>query len=194
MKHILFSTLLFISNYCFSQDTSDTVLYNKEFKWTLIIPEHFVQMKSDSVKAMHDRGMKAIEKSYKEKVEDNTTGIFMFKNNRFNYFESCSQPFDTSVDGDYTASIRLVASVVYNTFKSQIENIEINSSSAIEKICGLEFHRINLTMHYPKGLVFYAVMYSRLFGKKELALNIYYTDEIKGFQMLRAWRQSKFGN
>jgi len=176
----------------YAQNFADTVLYNSEFKWSIVIPEGFYLVSVDSVNAMHKRGAQKLENSSNQKIEDNTTNIFMFKSNRFNYFESCSQPYDTTTDGKISESVKLIANVLYNSFTSQIKNVEIDSSFEIEKISGLEFHKLKMKIKYPNNLVFYINMYCRLFGNKELAINIYYVDEIKGYQMLNAWKKSKF--
>ena len=49
-----------------------------------------------------------------------------------------------------------------------------------------------MKIDYPNKMVLNILMFSRLFDKKELAVNIAFVDKIKGEKMLDSWRKSKF--
>src|SRR6202012_2680299 len=101
----------------------------KDFNWKIIIPPDFQTVNSDDWMKLKNRGAAAVEKTYKQKVIDQTKTIFVFKSDGFNYFEANYQPFDTEKDGSYSKTIKSVNKILYHTFQSQIPNIKIDSAS-----------------------------------------------------------------
>ena len=141
---------------------------------------------------MQNKGADAIEKTYDEKVINQSKTIFVFKSDQLNYFESNYQPFDIAIDGNYLESCKDVNNILYETFKTQMPDIKIDSTSTIEKIDNLEFQTFKMKVEYPNKMVLNVLMFSRLFDKKEFSVNIMYVDNNKGQQMLESWRKSKF--
>jgi hypothetical protein len=183
-------TIIFQS--CNGQTTPKKEFYNKDFNWRIIIPENFQNVSAEEWTKMQNKGADAIEQTYDEKVINQAKTIFVFKSDQLNYFESNSQPFDTEIDGDYLASCKNVNNILYETFKTQIPDIKIDSISTIEKIDNLEFQTFKMKLEYPNKVKMNVLMYSRLFGKEEFSVNIMYVDNKKGEQMLESWRKSKF--
>jgi hypothetical protein len=109
-----------------------------------------------------------------------------------NYFESNYQPFDTVVDGNYLESCKNVSHVLYETFKTQMPNIKIDTTRMVEEIDNLEFQTFKMKVEYPNKMVLNLFMFSRLFDKREFSVNIMYVDKSKGQQMLDSWTKSKF--
>ena len=68
----------------------------------------------------------------------------------------------------------------------------IDSASTVELVDNLEFQKFKIKIELPNKMVLNLVMFSRLFNKKELSVNIMYVDNEKGTQMLNAWKNSKF--
>ena len=193
MKYFFYLLVLSIqSKYCSAQTVNDSVLINSEFKWSIVIPEGFIAVNQDTISKMVDRGTTLMENTTNQKVENNSTHIFFFKSNRFNYFESLSQPFDTLVDGNFIDANHQVGNILYNTFSSQLKNAEVDTSYSFEKIDGLDFLKFKLKIKYPNNFVFNFINYNRIFEKKEFTVNIMYVDDIKGALMLNAWKKSKF--
>jgi hypothetical protein len=83
--------------------------------------------------------------------------------------------------------------MIYATFETQMTGARLDSSSSIETISGLQF----LVFKVRVGLgdtVLDCWYYRRLFGKKELLVNITTADKEKQKALLEAWRKSKFGS
>ena len=191
LKYLLIClTIIFQS--CNGQTTPKKEIYNKDFNWTITIPENFQNVSAEEWEKMQNKGADAIEKTYDEKVINQSRTIFVFKNDQLNYFESNYQPFDTAIDGDYFESCKNVNNMLYETFITQLPDIKIDSVSTIEKIDNLEFQLFKMKVEYPNKMVLNVLMYSRLFDKKEFSVNIMYVDNNKGKQMLESWRKSKF--
>jgi hypothetical protein len=193
-KTCLLLLLVLLIQSCNGQTTSNRKIHNKDFNWTIIIPEKFENVSSDEWKKMENNGAEAVEKTYDEKVINRAKTIFVFKSDEHNYFESNYQPFDPAIDGDYLESCKNVDNMLCETFQTQLQGITIDTTTTISKIDHLEFHTFNMTIKYPNKMVLNLIMYSRLFEKKEFTVNIMYVDKQKGNQMLESWMNSKFTN
>jgi hypothetical protein len=191
LKYFLIG-LTFIFQSCNGQTTPKKEIYNKDFNWTITIPENFENVSAEEWAKMQNKGADAIEKTYNEEVVNQAKTIFVFKSDQLNYFESNYQPFDTAIDGDYLESCKNVNNMLYETFITQMPDIKIDSTSTVEKIDNLEFQTFKMKIEYPNKMTMNVLMFSRLFDKKEFTVNIMYVDKKKGEQMLDSWKKSKF--
>jgi hypothetical protein len=191
-KHFLIFGLIVFFQSCNGQKTAKQEIHNKDFNWTITIPENFENVSSADWKKMQNKGADAIEKTYDEEVINQSKTIFVFKSDQLNYFESNYQPFDPSVDGDHLESCKAVDQVLYETFKAQMPDVKIDTTRTVEKIDNLEFQTLTMKVEYPNKMVLNLLMFSRLFDKRELTVNIMYVDKLKGQEMLDSWRESNF--
>lgn len=178
---------------CHGQTKTKREVYNSDFQWTIAIPENFDSVSSEDWRKIQGKGIDAIEKTYDEQVTNQTKTIFVFKSDQMNYVEASYQPFDTITDGSFSESCQAMNRMIYETFKSQMQDIKIDTVSSVETIDNLEFQKFEITIEYPSKVVFNAAMYSRLFANKEFFVNIMYVDSEKGKSMLDSWRKSTFG-
>jgi hypothetical protein len=188
---IYFTTILILFIACSGQNPSKEI-YNDQFKWTITIPENFETVSPEQWQKMQNKGQKAIEDTYDQKIVNLAKTIFVFRTDELNYFESNYQPFDIAVDGDYLESCKSVNNILFETFMSQMPDIKIDSSSSKETISGLEFQKFQMKIQYPNKLVLNMLLYSRLFDNKEFSVNLMYADKNKGDLMLNSWTNSKF--
>ncbi|NHM01638.1 hypothetical protein [Flavobacterium difficile] len=186
--------LMFVIQTCLGQTSSKKEIYNADFKWTITIPENFISVSSEEWAKMQAKGEDAIEKTFNEDIVNQSKTIFIFKNDNFNYFESTHQPFDPLIDGDYIETFDGVNGLLMETFQTQMPNVKIDTLRGTEKIDGLEFQTFKMKVVYPNNLVYTILMFSRLFDKKELTVNIMFIDEEKGNLMLESWKKSRFQN
>jgi len=177
---------------CAGQTTPKKEIYNKDFKWTITIPENFENVSTEQWNKMQNKGADAIEKTYDEKVENRAKTIFVFKSDQMNYFESNYQPFDTATYGNYLKSCKNVGDILYQTFVAQMPGTKVDTTYTTEKIDHLVFQIFNIAVTYPNKMVLNVLMFSRLFDKREFTVNIMYVDKLKGVKMLDSWRKSKF--
>lgn len=133
LKCFLFG-LIIICQSCNGQTTPKKEIYNKDFNWTITIPENFESVSAEEWEKMQNKGADAIEKTYNEEIVNQAKVIFVFKRGQLNYFESNYQPFDTAIDGDYLESCKNVNNILYETFVTQIPGIKIDSISIVEKL------------------------------------------------------------
>ena len=195
MKNLI---LLFIClsaglQFCAAQSTSKKEFYSKDFNWRIIIPENYIAMDSAEMAIIEREGAAAIDKANNTKVENHATLVFSFKSDKLNNFQCSYQPFDPAVDGNFLAAWKGVNNILYKTFTTQLQGVKVDTATTVEKISDLEFHTFKATVTYPNKLVLHMLMYSRLFDKREFMVDIVYEDEVKGQQMLNAWKGSIFG-
>lgn len=188
----LFISVIIVFQNCNGQTSAEREIYNKDFKWSIKIPENFENVSADEWTKLQNKGAEAIENTYDEKIVNQSKIIFVLKSDQLNYFESNYQQYDVLVYGDYIESCKIVNQVLYETFVSQMPGIKIDTISTVEKIDNLEFQKFKMKIVYPNKMVFNVIMYSRLFGKREFSVNIMYVDDRKGQLMLEAWKNSKF--
>ena len=188
---IYFATISIIFITCSRQKASKEI-YNDQFKWTITIPENFDTVSPDQWQKLQNKGQKAIEDTYEQKVVNQAKTIFVFRTDELNYFESNYQPYDTAVDGDYLESCKNVNNILFETFMSQMPDIKIDSTYSKETISGLEFQKFQMKIQYPNKLILNMILYSRPFDKKEFSVNLMYADKNKGDLMLKSWTTSKF--
>lgn len=170
---------------------TETVLYNKEFDWMIAIPAGFDSMTKEEVRIMQGRGVKAMEDTYDIDIEQKGGTIFAYKNGLTNLFHSNWQPFD-SADGNYEDGYRAVNNMIYRTFETQIPGAKLDSSSSTEKISGMEFKVFKVEINLPNNPALDCWYFRRLFGRKELLVNITSSDQEHGTALLKAWRSSNF--
>ncbi|MCY1486177.1 hypothetical protein D3C87_297340 [compost metagenome] len=177
---------------CHAQTADSNTIYNKDFKWTIVIPKDFVSVSTEEWSKVQNKGTNALEKTIGQEIINQAKTIFVFQNDQFNYFEANYQPFDEATDGNYLESCKAINDIVFETFKSQMPQAKIERSSSTEKIDGFVFQTFKVKIELPNKMVMTLLMFSRLFEKKELTVNIMYIDTSKGEKMLASWRNSKF--
>lgn len=188
----LFVFFLLVQN-GYSQTNPKKEIFNKDFKWSITVPENFETISPEDWKKMQNKGEKALEDTFDQDIINNAKTIFVFSSGQGNVLEANYQPFDTAVDGDFLESWKFVNDALYETFKTQMPKTKITRKDSVEKIDNLEFHVHTMEVQMLNKLTFTTIMYSRLFGKREFTLNIMYINKEKGKMMLDAWKNSKFG-
>lgn len=194
MKKITFLifTILLIFQNCSGQ-TSDNKFYNKDFKWSIVIPPNYLKVSQEEWSKKQQRGKVAIEKTTGQEVINEAKIIFVFKADDMNYFEANYQPFDPQIDGDYLESVKMVNNTLYQTFKQNIPNAKIDTLNTTEKINNLVFQKSETKIQLPNNMILTTIMYNRLFDKREFTANLIFVDPKRGKEMVEAWKNSIFG-
>ena len=184
-------TVLLVS-LAYAQSPKGKSIYVKEFKWKIVIPAGFDALGQDVQDAYKKKGLDAIEKNVGQVVDDQTTNIFYYGSERINVIEALYQPFDEETEGEYNEVNRAIGDLLYDTFVQQMPGAKIDSTWTVKNIDGLDFNLFAVEIVLPNGKLMTMEMYSRLFGKQELTINITYIDEQKGKLMKEAFFNSTF--
>ncbi|MFC4818493.1 MULTISPECIES: hypothetical protein [unclassified Flavobacterium] len=187
---VTFLTLLVIG--ANAQGAKEREIFNKDLNWTISIPEGFEAMSEEEKARIEQKGKDALESTTGVTITAQVKSLFVFKNDKAHYFEANYQSFDPSQEGDYIESCKAVNDVMYNTFKSQMPGAKITKKESTEKIDGLDFHTFAVEVELPNNMTMKIIMFNRLFGNKDLSVNMIYIDESKGKQMMDSFRKSKF--
>ena len=184
------STILFQG--CKNKTKSPAKLfYDKQFNWTIEIPEGFESVSSEEWTKMQNKGAEAIEKTYEGKIENNSKVIFVFKSGQYDYFESNYQVFDSTL-GTYMETVRGVNDLLFGTFEAQMPGASLDSNSFEETIDGKLFQGFKVSISLPNNFNMEALTYNRLFGNKEFSVNIITMNKEKQKSLLNAFKNSKF--
>jgi hypothetical protein len=193
MKQYYFAFILLVLIGCGQKKDAANVIHNKDFGWTITIPDKFESVPPAEWEKLKSKGQDAFEKTYDTSVAMNAVkSIFVFKSDEVNYFESNYQSFDTAVDGSYDESFNGVNNLLYGIFESQIPGAVMDTASSRETIGGLEFHVFHIKMSLADKLNMNFWMFSRLFGKFEFTVNILAADKAKEKALMDAWKNSVF--
>tara|TARA_R110002126_G_scaffold290837_1_gene449017 strand:+ start:701 stop:1291 length:591 start_codon:yes stop_codon:yes gene_type:complete len=190
---ILYFIIFLGLNSCKGQtESKPKTIENKDFNWTIIIPENFISINKNEWKKTQQKGKDAIEKTFGEEIINQAITIFAFKNGQFNNFEANYQPYDIEIDGNYLETNNDLNKILYQTFETQMPKTKLDSISSTQKISGLEFQRFDVTVDFPNGMKMKSIGFSRLFDKQEFTVNITAVEEKIGKKMLDAFLNSKF--
>ena len=161
--------------------------------WKIEVPADFTIMDSAQVEAMTNKGANAIEKTYDTTIDfRGTQTLISFTKGQYNYFASTITPFDPTQDGDWNEANSALKNVIVETFQTQAPSMKIDTSSSVEKIDGLEFQKFHLVTTYPNKMVMTTFMYSRLYKGFDYGINISYTNDKIGKELLAILATSKF--
>ena len=195
MKKLIYFTIAvtILTESCKNKVIPERTIFNEEFNWTITIPKDFENINAEEWAKVQNKGAEAIEKTYNQEIKDRPNTIFVFKNDKFNSFESNYQLYDTLVDGNYFETFKSLNEIIYQTFISQMPGTTIDTISSTEIIDSLMFLKNKMKIVYPNNMTLNVLTYNRLFGNKDLSVNIMYVNEDKGKQMIDSWKNSKFG-
>ena len=121
-----------------------------------------------------------------------TKTLITFSKGQYNFFSSTITAFDPERDGDWNEVNSKLKNVILETLRTQAPAIKSDTSSSVETIDGLEFHKFQIITTYQSKLVMNTFMYSRLHKGFHYGINISYTDENVGKELQLILASSKF--
>jgi hypothetical protein len=149
--------------------------------WKIKVPPEFTIMDSAQVAAMGDNGAFGTTKT-----------LISFSKGQYNFFSSTITPFDPQRDGDWNEVNSKLKNVILETIRTEASVIKIDTSSSVETIDGLEFHKFQIITTYQSKLVMNTLRYRRLYKGFDYGINISYTDENVGKELELILASSKF--
>lgn len=118
--------------------------------------------------------------------------LLSLQKDKFNVFQSTSEPFDVEYEGQWEETNAAVKSIIYSTYEDQ--GIKADSSiTTIEKIDGLDFYKYSFTIYSPDGeIILNQIMYGRLINGFDFGVNINYNNNKDRDELLKVFKNSKF--
>lgn len=171
----------------------NNIYSSKEIGWTIKIPEKWKIISRKQNEANEKRGLEAINKTIEGEIDaSKLKNLIGFKKNRFNLFQSTSEPFKLEYEGEWEGNNIEIKKMLYRTYLSQ----GIKADSTITKIInidGFDFYSYEFTIRSPKGdVILRQLMYSRLINGFDFGVNINYNNESDKKEMLNVWLNSTF--
>jgi hypothetical protein len=166
---------------------------SNEIGWTIEIPKGWKVIDLEKVKAMNEKGRKALEETIEGEIDYNgLKNLIGFQKNQFNIFQSSSEPFKLEYEGEWEEKNSVLKNIVYSTYLNQGVKVD-SSSTSIETIDGLNFQTFSFTFYTPQGeVLFKQVMYSRLINGYDFGVNMNYNNDKDRDELLSVFRNSKF--
>lgn len=195
---LLILTFLPIVSLLSCQEQPNTKAGTKEFTfeqvgWKVEVPGDFTVMDSAQIEAINQKGANAIEKTYDTTVDFRATKtLISITKGQYNYLASTITPFDQKLDGDWQEANVALKNVIVETFQTQTPLMNVDTLSGVESIDGLEFQKFHVIINYPNKMVMNTYMYSRLYKGFDYGINISYTDDKIGKELMSILKTSKF--
>jgi len=192
MKKILLIFPLFVFLISCAQQPASK-FYFPEVGWKITLPDKFKLMDSSANAALNAKGQKEIEESNHMKVEDSQTKTFFsaIKQPR-NYFSATITAYDPAKDGDFNATIESLKGLTYNTFKTQIHNSTVDSSSSHVAIDGIDFDKCQIAVQIDNKTLFNMVLLSKYYKGYEFSISYLYADEDTKKEIESSLNSSRF--
>lgn len=171
---------------------SENVYTSEELGWQITIPNGFDVTTREKAMNLQDTGRTMLEDSTGQEID--STGLrnlIGFQKGQFNLFQSTSEPFVEEFEGEWSQTNAQLREIIIQAFED--EGIKVGASGIEkEEVGGLEFETYSLKLRLRNGVTLHQFMFSRLINGFDFGVNISYTDERRGEEMLKAWRASEF--
>lgn len=170
----------------------DDTYTSKDIGWTIQIPKGWTIIEKEKTQLNNEKGKKAIEETIGSEVDvSELKNLIGFQKNQFNIFQSTSELFELTYEGEYEASNEDLKKILFATYTEKGINVDTSSSHAI--IDGLAFDVFHTILYGPKGnILLHQEMYSSYINGFDFAVNMSYNNEKDKKIMMNAWKNSKF--
>lgn len=166
---------------------------SEEIGWTMQVPDGWTILSTKEVTGYEDTGKELLSETLGEEIEaDELKNLLHFKKDRFNLFQSTSEPFVVEYEGEWSENNRALKKVILEAYENQgipTESSEIRR----EEIDGIEFEVFEIFLIDSEGkTAITQTMYSSLINGYDFGANMTYNSDENRDVMLAAWRNSNF--
>ena len=173
-------------------DEQNDTYHNEEVGWEISIPHGWKIMTVDHREALNERGKEALENAMDYDLD--VTGLknlLGFQKDRANIFNSTTQPFIEQYEGEWLENNKEVMNMLLETYRQNGMSPSLTNEGT-EKIDGIEFKVYTISVPLTNNDRLTQIMYSALINDLDFGVNINYTKQKYGEEMLSAFRASKF--
>ncbi|UII32867.1 hypothetical protein LVD17_03350 [Fulvivirga ulvae] len=170
----------------------EDIYRSHEIGWTIKIPEGWEIVSKDQMEIHDEKGKRALEQTMKDSISfSGLKHLISFRKNNFNIFQSSSEPFPLSYEGEWKDNNSALKELLYQTYINQ--SIKIDTSSSSEIVDGLNFEVFHIKVYGPEGgIILNQDMYSRYINGFDFGVSINYNNEKDQKEMMQAWKGSTF--
>ncbi|WP_138434344.1 hypothetical protein [Winogradskyella algicola] len=172
---------------------TENTYHSDEIGWTMNIPNGWNVTHRSVLNRRSKKGLDIIKESTGLEYDDSELKqLLNFQKNRFNIFQSTSEPFEVEYDGEWEDNNTSVKALLYDLYTEKGIKTD-TTATKIANIDGLSFHYFTVTLYKPNGdVLLNQSMYGRLINGFDFGVNINYNNEEDKNEMLEAWLNSKF--
>lgn len=164
---------------------------SQEIGWTINIPKGWTLVSKNKIEANNEKGRKAFEEVVGEYDYSKVKNLLHFKKDKFNSFQSTSEPFELKYEGEWEDNNAGIKELIYTAYENK--GIKADTSSTEVTIDGLDFKVFKITLYGPDGnVILYQEMYNRHINGYDFSMNINYNNNKYKETMLEVLRNSKF--
>ncbi|NER15907.1 hypothetical protein [Spongiivirga citrea] len=166
---------------------------SKEIGWSITIPNNWNVISKEQTDKYQEKGLDAMGELVEGEIDvSGLRNLIGFEKDRFNIFQSTSEPFQLEYDGEWQENNAGIKELIYNAYRQQ--GIKADSTATtVEKIDGLDFLSYTFTIYAPNGdVILNQIVYSRLINGFDFGVNINYNNDSDKKEMMDAWLGSKF--
>jgi hypothetical protein len=166
---------------------------SNEIGWTMQIPAGWNILPRNKAVDTQNKGKKAIEEMLGEEIAiEELKNLLHLQKDVFHTFQSTSQPFVSTYDGEWEETNETLKQVLMDTYANEGIRAEV-SETKIENIDAVKFVTYEFTLYAPSGNVFLRqILYTSLINGYDFGMNVSYTDAQIRDEILSAWKKSKF--
>lgn len=163
-----------------------------EFGFRIVIPPNYAPVDEDEYNEKQEKGVTVIENALETEVPIETVRLFSFSDGKQNVIDAMWQPWDEDVDGDYLEGWSEGNPLLYQIYSTQFSDAKIDTLTKTQKINGMDFQRVDVSVVFPNGNEMTTILISRLFDKRELSFSIVARDDYNRKVLLDAVSNVKF--
>ena len=173
---------IFLIYSCKSDSTNYKNFHFKEYDLKIKIPMNFNYINQQEIKKFYDLGTKTIkENGYESNIQQNN--ILFLKKGEFSSIVIKYNPINDEIAEDYKSQWRNLKKMTFDILqKEKMQESEIDSTSRIEKINGIDFYvfetNINLSDLNNNKATFKSIRYSTPLHRLDLVINIKYANQV----------------
>lgn len=166
---------------------------SEEIGWSMDVPVGWKLLSRKQVDRFEKKGADLLSETVGGEIEfEGLKNLLHFQKDRFNMFQSTSEPIELEYEGEWEQSNEDLKQVLLRTYINQGIHTEV-SETRKEEIGGVLFEVYDFTLFAPDGeVVIEQTMYSTHRNGYDFGVNLTYNSDEARDAMLDVWRRSKF--
>ncbi len=174
---------------------SENSYVSDEIGWSMTMPEGWELLSRKQVDFYENMGADLLSETAGEEISyAGLKNLLHFQKDRFNIFQSTSEPFALEYEGEWEENNEALKQLLLQTYADQGIHAKVTETQK-EEVGGVVFETYTFSLFAPNGeVIIRQIMYSTLRNGYDFGVNITYNKDESRDVMLEAWRESVFEN
>ncbi len=172
---------------------SDVTIIDDQTGFRMALPESFSELDAKTKKEQFQAGKRKMDQLHDSTfVLSNVDKAHLYKHDDNNIFVLNIQNYNVENQGEYDEAIRDNRKFLFQTQQLNFPEARIDSSSSREMIDGVEFNKFILNTTISKDKTMHVINYNKLLKDKDFTASVIFSDEDRGKEILKAFKNAKF--